>query len=80
MYSDSIFGTVKHISNSGLHFYMTDTVLPDLISCYLVTGQENLIAGKLEKQVCVHGTIYRHPTTGQPTDIKDITKIEVIVK
>lgn len=75
----SVSGMVETLSKRGkMRFVLYDSLFDRAVNCYLRAGQENLMLDAWDKRVFVAGHIYRDPITGRPTDIREISYIEVL--
>jgi hypothetical protein len=75
----SISGTVETLSKRGkMRFILYDSLFDRAVNCYLQNGQEQLMLDAWDKRVHVAGQIYREPSTGRPTDVREISYIQVL--
>lgn len=74
-----IEGRVETLARRGtLRFTLYDVRRQRPVFCYATAEQENLLRGIWGKRVLVEGTIYRHPLTGQPHSIRDVTDVTIL--
>jgi len=76
-------GTVKGIVQSltmrnQLKFTIWDALFDKGVTCYLDKGQEEIMREVWGKKVIISGRIGRHPETGLPVVIRQISDIQVI--
>ena len=72
----SVKGIVQTISNrDGLIFILYDSIFDSPVVCHLENSQYAQLSDILGEKVIITGRITRHPETGQPTSIEDITEI-----
>ena len=75
----AVEGTVETLSRrKGLRFTLYDTHFDRAVSCYLNTGQEDVVRSAWGNRAIVEGRITREPIAGRPVIIRDITAVEVI--
>lgn len=75
----AIVGRVQTLSShSGLRFNLYDTVHDRAVTCYLGSGQEEIMREAWGNRATVVGRISRDPLTGKPISIRDIRQVEVL--
>ncbi len=74
-----VSGTVETLSKRGkMRFILYDSLFDRAVNCYLGKGQEQLMLNAWDKRVFVAGQVYRDPTTGRPTDVKEINYVQIV--
>ncbi|MCW1970952.1 MAG: hypothetical protein KIH69_022815 [Anaerolineae bacterium] len=69
-------GTVQTLSRrKGVRFILYDVMFDKPVSCYLTTGQEDMVKNYWGCRVSVSGQISRDGLTGVPLSIRNITNI-----
>jgi len=79
---ESTFGTVTGRvftlqQRRGLKFVLWDVLFDKSVTCYLTSGQEDLMRDAWGHLVEVTGTVTRDPATGRPLSIRRVTNVEV---
>ena len=75
----SVTGTVQILSNRGsLRFNLYDTIFDKAVSCYLSSGQEQLMREVWGQRATVSGRVTRDAETGRPITIRQIMSVEAL--
>lgn len=75
----AVRGRVETLSShDGLRFTLYDLLTNRAITCYMQPGREETMREAWEKLAIVEGLVRRDPATGQPTTIRQVTRIEII--
>ena len=73
----AITGRVQTLSSrAGLRFNLYDTVQDRAVTCYLKSGQEEVMRKVWGNWATVVGKVSRESVTGKPISIRDIRKVE----
>ena len=73
----AITGRVQTLSSrAGLRFNLYDTVHDRSVTCYLKSGQEEVMREVWGNWATVVGRVSRESVTGKPISIRDIQKVE----
>ena len=73
----AITGRVQTLSSrAGLSFNLYDTVHDRSVTCYLKSGQEEVMREVWGNWATVVGTVSRESVTGKPISIRNIKKVE----
>ena len=75
----AITGRIQTLSNrNGLRFNLYDTVHDKAVSCYLASGQEELIREAWGQRATVTGRVSREAVAGRPVAIRQIVDITTL--
>ena len=75
----AITGRVQTLSSrSGLRFNLYDAVHDRAVTCYLGSGQEEIMREAWGNRARVVGRVSRDPMTGKPISIRDIRQVELL--
>ena len=75
----AIRGRVQVLSKKAdLRFTLYELIDNRPVSCYLAPGSEKIMKDAWGKIAVVEGLIRRHPQTGHPTTIRDVTTIKIL--
>ena len=73
----AITGRVQSLSSrTGLRFNLYDTIHDRAVTCYLKSGQEEVMREVWGRWAMVVGRVSRESVTGKPISIRDIQKVE----
>lgn len=74
----AVSGRVQTLTNRGsLRFTLYDLLHDKPVSCYLAEGKEHLMLDAWGKLAIVEGSVRRHPITGRPLTIRNVTVVDV---
>lgn len=74
----AVSGRVQTLTNRGsLRFTLYDLLHDRPVSCYLAEGREDLMRDAWGKLAVVEGTVRRHPITGRPLTVRNVTAVDV---
>lgn len=77
----AITGRIQTLSNrNGLRFNLYDTVHDKAVSCYLASGQEELIREAWGQRATVTGRVSREAVAGRPVAIRQIVDITTLAE
>lgn len=76
-------GTIVGVAESllrhpGLRLSLRDDLFEKIVDCYLSSDYEELMRKVWGKRVAVTGLIERHPLTGRPVEIRQVSWLEII--
>lgn len=75
----AVEGRIQTLTNRGsLRFTLYDTLEDRAVSCYLTSGNEDMIQPLWGQLAIVEGEIRRDPLTGRPTAVRRITSVTPI--
>jgi hypothetical protein len=75
----AVRGRVETLSrHGGLRFTLFDLLTNRAITCYMQPGHEEIMRDSWGKLVSVEGLVRRDPFSGQPSTIRQVTRIEPI--
>lgn len=75
----TVRGTVQSLSmRKQLQFTLWDSIFDKAVNCYLKKGQEEIMREIWGNNAIISGCIGRHPETGMPIVVRDITDIKKI--
>lgn len=75
----AVEGRIQTLTSRGsLRFTLYDRVFDKAVSCYLSEDQRGMMASIWGRLALVEGIVTRHPQTGRPFSIRQISAIELL--
>ncbi len=75
----AVEGVVQTVtSRHALRFTLYDTVNDKAVNCFLNPAQHDMMAEYFDKRAIVQGLVTRNAVTGRPTEIRHISKVELV--
>ena len=75
----AVEGVVQTLSNRhGLRFALYDSVFDKAVSCYLESGQEDIMRNAWGRRAIVEGIVNRNADDGRPLSVRRISHVELV--